>query len=117
MWVKSLSLALFVCLTVNAAAQQAPSGVEGRLSGMVSDPVGVYVAGARVVVEGRRLRREFRSGEDGAYSVALPPGTYSVRFEHPGFVPVRKRVRVARDAVTKLDVGFRLDPEYFVTVY
>jgi len=117
MLAKSLSLALVCCLTVNAAARQTPSGGDGRLAGIVSDPLGVYAPGARIVIKGRRLRRELRSGGDGTYSVDLPPGKYSVRVEHPGFVPIRKRVRITRDAVTRLDVLFRLDPKNTVTIH
>jgi hypothetical protein len=117
MLAKSLLLALVFCLTANAAAKQAPSGGNGKLAGMVSDPVGVYVPGARIVIEGKRLKRELWSGDDGTYSVDLPPGTYSVRFSHPGFVSVRKRVRIKRDAVAKQDVVFHIDPKNTVTVY
>lgn len=114
---KSLLLVFVLCLTVNAAAQQAPSSGNGRLAGMVSDPLGVYVPGARVVIEGKRLKRKLWSGNDGTYTVELPAGTYSVRLAHPGFVSVRKRVRITRDAVTKLEVLFKLDPKNFATVY
>jgi hypothetical protein len=114
---KCLLLTLVLCLAVNAVAQQASSGGAGKLAGMVTDPVGVYVSGARVVIKGKRLKRELWSENDGTYSVDLPPGTYSVRVTHPGFVPVRKRVRITGEAITKLDVLFRLDPKNFVTVY
>ena len=117
MLAKSLLLALVLCLTVNAVAQQAPSSGNGKLAGMVSDPVGVEVPSARIFIKGKRLKRELSPRDDGTYSIDLPPGTYSIRFTHPGFVPVRKRVRVTRDAVTKLDVGFRIDPKNSVTVY
>lgn len=114
---KPLLLVLIVCLTVSAAAQQAPSDGTGKLSGMVSDPLGVYVPNAHIVIKGKRLTKELRSEDDGTYSISLPPGTYSVRFTHPGFLPVRKRVRIERDGVAKQDVAFRLDPKNFVTVY
>jgi hypothetical protein len=114
---KTLLLALVLCLTVTAVAKQSPSSGNGKLSGMVSDPLGVEVPSARIFIKGKRLKRELWPGDDGTYSVDLPPGTYNVRVTHPGFVPVRKRVRVARDVVTKLDVRFHIDPKKFVTVY
>jgi hypothetical protein len=117
MLAKTLLLALVLCLTVNAVGQQAPLGGNGKLSGMVADPVGAEVPSASIFIKGKRLKRELSPKDDGTYSVDLPPGIYSVRFTHPGFLSVRKRVRVTRDAVTKLDVRFRLDPKYSTTVY
>ena len=117
MLAKALSLALVLGLTVTAVAQQAPSGGHGRLAGMVADPLGVYVPSARIFIKGKRLERELSPKGDGTYSVDLPPGTYSVRFTHPGFLPARKRVRVTRGAVTKLDILFKLDLKYAETVY
>jgi hypothetical protein len=116
MLAKTLLLALVICLTVNAVAQQAPSGGNGKLAGMLSDPIGV-VPGARIVIKGKGLKRELWSSDEGTYSVDLPPGTYSVRFTHPGYVPVRKRVRITRDEVTKLDVRFSPDMKKSATVY
>jgi hypothetical protein len=98
-------------MTVNAVSQQLSSDGNGKLAGMVSDPVGLIVPGARVVIKGKRLRKELWSENDGTYLVDLPPGTYSVRVTHPGFVPVRRRVQITRDAVAKLDVGFHIDPK------
>ena len=117
MLTKSLSLVLSMCLTATAVAQQAPSAGTGRLAGMVSDPRDVYVPNARIIIRGKQMNRDVWSGDDGTYSVELAPGTYRVRFEHFGFATVRKRVRITRDAVTKLDVTFRLDPKYAGTVY
>ena len=117
MLAKTLLLTLVCCLTVNVAAQQAPMSGNGKLSGMVADPVGLILPNARIVIKGKRLKRELFSGDDGTYSVDLPPGTYSLRVEYQGFVTVRKRVRVTSDAVTKLDVLLRLDPKKFETVY
>lgn len=114
---KTLLLALVLCLTVTAVAKQAPSGGNGKLSGMVADPVGRCVPSASIFINGKRLRMELSPKDDGTYSVDLPPGIYSVRFTHPGLLPVRKRVRITRYAVTKLDVRFRLDPKYSTTVY
>ena len=117
MLAKSLSLLLFFCLTVTAAAQQASSDATGKLAGMVSDPVGAYFPGVRIIIQGKRLKRELRSGDDGTYSVDLLPGTYKVHFEYPRCISVRQRVQITRGAVTKLDVVIQLDPKYTETVY
>jgi hypothetical protein len=117
MLTKSLSLLLFFCLAVNAVARQAPSDGAGKLAGMTSDPLNVYVPNAHIIIKGGRLKKEIWSGNDGTYSVDLPPGIYSVRVVHPGFLPVRKRVRVTRGTLTKLDVVFHLNTKGSVTVY
>jgi hypothetical protein len=117
MLAKSLLLALVFCLTVNAVAQQTPSSGNGKLVGMVSDPLGAYVPYARIVIKGKRLKKELRSADDGTYSADLPPGTYSIRFSYPGFVSVHKRVRITREAITKLDILFHLDHKYIETVH
>ncbi len=117
MLAKVLSVALFFCLTMNAVARQAPSGGTGKLVGMVSDTLGLYVPNASIIIKGKRMKRELLSGNDGTYSVDLPPGTYSVRFKPPGFLPVRKRVQITRDGVTKLDVVVHSDTRGSVTVY
>jgi hypothetical protein len=117
MLAKSLSLLLFFCLTVNAAARQAPSGATGKLAGMVSDPVGADFPGVRIIIQGKRLKRKLWAGEDGTYSVDLLPGAYKVRFEYPRCLTVRQRVQITRGAVTKLDVVIQLDPKYMETVY
>lgn len=117
MFAKALLLALALCLTVTAVAQQTPSGGNGKLSGMVADPVGAEVPSATIFIKGNRLKRELSPKDNGTYSVDLPPGIYSIRITHPGFLPIRKRVRITRDAVTKLDVRLRLDLKYTTTVY
>src|SRR5262245_41075897 len=113
MWFKGLLLLLFCCLTINGVAQQTSSDGTAKLVGIVADPNCVYVPGANIIITGKRLKRELSSGDDGSYSVDLPPGTYLIR----GFVTVRKRVRITREAVTKLSVCFRLDNRYTTTVY
>jgi hypothetical protein len=92
---------LALSVTLNAKVPQAPV-TQGKLTGMVLDPAKVYLPGAKVTVKGRRVRRELYSGDDGSYSIELPSGVYVVRFAHVGFYPVRKRVRVQSNGVTRL---------------
>jgi hypothetical protein len=84
---------------------------------MVADPVCVYVPNATIIIKGKRLKRELSSANDGTYSIELPPGTYLILFQHAGFVSVRKRVSITRDAIMKLNVCFRIDPKNYTTVY
>jgi hypothetical protein len=114
---KSILLILLCCLTVNAVAPQTSSVGRGKLVGIVADPNFVYVPGASIIITGKRLKRGLSSGNDGSYSIDLPPGTYLIRFQHVGFVTIRKRVQLTLEVVTKLSVCFRLDPKYTTTVY
>jgi hypothetical protein len=102
-----LLLALYV--TLDAKVPQAPA-VPGKLSGMVLDPLKVYVPGATIIIKGRRVTRQLFSAGDGSYSIEIPPGMYSVRIAHPGFLPFRKRVQIKSNDVANVDVILRLNP-------
>src|SRR5688572_8540507 len=95
---------LALSVTLNAKVPQAPA-TQGKLTGMVLDPAKVYVPGATITVNGRRVRREFYSADDGSYSIELPSGIYIVRIAHVGFYPVRRRVRIRSNGVTTLEVA------------
>jgi hypothetical protein len=114
---KPTLLVLLCCLTVNAVAAQTSSVGSGKLVGIIADPNCVYVPGASIIITGKRLKRELSSSKDGSYSVDLPPGTYLIRFQHVGFIAIRKRIQITREVATKLSVCFRLDPKYTTTVY
>ena len=105
-------LLLTLYVTLNAKVPQAPAA-PGKLTGMVLDPLKVYVPGATITIKGRRFRRELYSADDGSYSIDLPPGMYIVRIAHPGFLPFRKRVQIKSNDVANLDVIFRLNARLF----
>jgi hypothetical protein len=82
-----LLLGIFVALTlaVPAAAQTLDTGT---IVGVVSDPSGAVVAGARVELrdEATGTVRSTFSNTDGHYDfVGVVPGTYTVSVDHPGF--------------------------------
>jgi hypothetical protein len=79
-------LLLSGCLSVCAFGQAQSSS--GDIRGTVVDASGGVVVGAKVSVSdpARSIRRSTETGADGAYSLALlPPGTYRLRVEAPGF--------------------------------
>ena len=58
----------------------------GKLSGIVLDEVEAIVRGAKIIVEGKKFRREIKSNEDGYYEFWLPKGNYEIRIpEENGF--------------------------------
>src|SRR5437867_8486099 len=77
---------LFTCLVDYAAAQ----GNTADLQGVITDPSGATVSGARIRLENAAvgLVRETTSSETGEYSfLSLPPARYTIRVETQGFRP------------------------------
>src|SRR6266849_618840 len=80
----SLALVLALCGVMSAIAQNA----NGRIVGVITDPQGALIPGARVTVTNTatNLNRDTESGPDGTYQVSdLPIGRYVVTAEHAGF--------------------------------
>lgn len=102
---------LFVCLlAILVAASPMPGqNVTGAILGTVTDSSGAVVSGAAVSVtnEGTNIEFKAASSATGEYVVAnLPPGTYSVRAEVPGFKPSLTRgVRLLANRSTRVDVA------------
>ncbi len=90
-----------------AAALAQDTGVAGS----VSDATGAVLPGVTVEIAGPNLEAPsiVLTGGDGAYSVSLPAGSYTVSFNLPGFALLeRERVLVAEGAMTALDVEMRI---------
>lgn len=85
---RAMLLALILAAAFVAAPHAAAQSVRGSISGVVKDPTGAVIPGAKVelVNTGTNLRRSTTSDNDGAFSfVALSAGTYSLEVEHTGF--------------------------------
>jgi hypothetical protein len=108
-------LALTSSLILNAQpiVQSSSSAASGKLSGLILDPGEARAPGAKIIVEGKGLRREVVSADDGSYAIELPEGKYKVRIMLDGFHPSRKKsVRISSNVTTKLDItlkGIRSD--------
>src|SRR5712664_2953223 len=80
----------------------------GAIAGRVSDPSGVSVAGAAVVIdsEAKREERDLTTDGEGNFSVPfLTPGNYDLMVRAPGFEPlVLKSVRVQITEVSRLKI-------------
>src|SRR5438093_12904911 len=78
------SCILLLCLTVNGLSQT----VEGIITGRVEDTSGARIPGVTVTLSSPALQgeRNVLTDENGNYRFpVLPPGTYRVKFELPGF--------------------------------
>ena len=76
---------LFICL---ACASGASAQSTATLQGIVTDPQGAIVSGARVTVRSQAtgVERTAQTGEDGNYQIAaLPPGVYTLEVQAQGF--------------------------------
>ncbi|HXA67321.1 MAG TPA: carboxypeptidase-like regulatory domain-containing protein, partial [Bryobacteraceae bacterium] len=108
-WTAGLAL-LWTCL---AALPLLGQGFYGTIRGLVTDPNGGVVAGAKITLinEGTSEQRTTNTSGSGEYNFPdVVPGTYSVNSEAPGFKKFeRKGIIVATQAsVTadaKLEVG------------
>ena len=123
---RPLRHALLVACVVTAAmagagsaAAQNPTGV---IDGIVRDPSGQAVPGTAVVANSASLiQRDLTatSNVEGYYRLQLlPPGTYTVRYELPGFqTVVREGLIVAAGQTTSVSIQFALSSvEESVTV-
>src|SRR5215831_12606536 len=80
-------LSLLLLLSVEAVAQNST----GRIVGVITDPSGAVISGAKVVVSNTatNTRSETLAGADGTYQVLdLPIGDYSVSVQREGFATV-----------------------------
>ena len=80
-------LSLLASLALPALSQvSAESAVKGNIAGLVTDPSGAVVSGAKITLNGPTGTKVGTSdGQGGFLFLLLTPGTYSVRVEKQGF--------------------------------
>jgi hypothetical protein len=101
-------IAVLLVSGVSALGQNAA----GRITGLVTDPAGSVIAGAKVVVtnSGTGVQSETVTGADGAYQILnLGIGSYTVAVEKDGFVRlVTKENELSINQTLRVDVQMRL---------
>jgi hypothetical protein len=107
----ALALAITFMLSPTFLLAQADVG-NGNIVGIVTDPSGAVVSGAKITVteKSKGVSTVRTSDSKGSYtSGALIPGNYTVRIEAPGFktteVPVTVQVDNTANGNVKLEVG------------
>ena len=88
----------------------AQGGVAGAIRGTVLDDQRAPVRSATVTLASSALqgRRTAIPRDDGSYGfLQLPPGTYEIAFEAPGFTPVTRRTTVLIGTTVELRVTLR----------
>ncbi len=79
----------------------------GRITGIVTDPVGAAVGGAKVTIANSStgVRSEVTTGADGSYQILdLPIGPYTVTVEQAGFAKI-----VTKDSDLTINQTLRVD--------
>ncbi len=108
---------LFACvLTVSLSLASLPlsaqTAASGTLAGVVNDPSGAVIPGATIVVinKGSGTKYDTTSTSSGRYVfTALPPGTYDVTVNAPGFSQVKIPGQVIKVGTqTNLNVPMKL---------
>src|SRR6202023_563805 len=86
--------------------------VAGRISGMVSDPSGAFVAGATVTLNnvGNGTKQTTNTSDQGKYSFPVVPiGRYELEVNSPGFQPYKKRgVVIDVDSALQVDATLQI---------
>jgi hypothetical protein len=82
--------------------------VMGVLSGTISDPSGAKIQDAAVHVQSDSVQRDTTTDSTGRFSVPLPPGSYEVTIEAPGFRTYRTNITLTERAASA-SVNARLE--------
>ena len=100
---------LIVCCLVSTARAQSDAGV---LFGVITDPAARTVVGAKATLRNNATSssREYTTDERGVYFFTfLPPGTYTLTLQSPGFKQYQDTdVRIQVAQVTRIDVSMEI---------
>jgi Carboxypeptidase regulatory-like domain/TonB dependent receptor len=111
-WViAALLLAVFMLCV---ASMQAQSPTTGQITGTVKDPSGAVIAGAKITVTSvGGVQRSTTSDAEGHYTFSLvPPGSYRIEAEKPGFAKgTAENIAVGITETTNLDIPLQVAAE------
>jgi hypothetical protein len=104
-----------------SAQRPTPDRPTDRVVGSIQDRFGQLIQGAKIVfqakVDGKKLKQETTSDQDGAFDIWLRPGTYDVSVTFPGFHRYRNRkVIVTAAGPNTMNIVLEIDPKKSVTV-
>ncbi|HEX4644545.1 MAG TPA: carboxypeptidase regulatory-like domain-containing protein, partial [Verrucomicrobiae bacterium] len=79
-----------VLLLVIGAGSPLLAQAPGSIHGVITDPSAAVVQDATVQVTGNGITRTGKSDAEGRFVISVPPGTYNLRADAPGFVTYTK---------------------------
>jgi hypothetical protein len=106
---KAISLLAALLVVFVLAKQEAHAQGAGTIRGQVTDPSAAVVPNATIEITGGGQARSEKTDASGKYTVALPPGTYTVKVEAPGFVSSsQQNVTLAAGQTSALDIALQI---------
>jgi hypothetical protein len=111
---RGVSLALLLTALVLLGGVAVGQDLSSSLRGLVTDPSGAVIAGATATLSDPQTKFSRVAVTDGAgfYQFAqVPPGSYVLRLEHSGFLPlVREEVQLLVATPTTLNLSLAVGP-------
>jgi hypothetical protein len=115
---RALGVLFFALIVLCVLLSSAWADVAGRISGVVSDPGGAFVAGAAVTLTnlGNGTKETTTTNDQGQYSFLIVPiGRYELEINSPGFQPYKK-IGVVIDVNSALHIDATLQIKSSETV-
>jgi hypothetical protein len=106
---KCILIAMSLLLVSVYAFSQGGGNV--AITGTVTDPSGAVIANAKVTVTqtGTAAKRTVPTNESGHFNVpSIPPGSYTVSVEAPGFKSYVQQVTLLADQIRSMDIHLEL---------
>jgi len=107
---KSSKYLIALCFLIGCGVIVCGQSVETTLKGIVVDPTDARVGHAKITVESKTIKRVLESDEIGTFSVEIPPGTYQVVIQIPGFKVAKLRKVRVREGVSEIKVTLQVKP-------
>ncbi len=99
------------CLLLSGSLYSQSLGSAGTIRGKVADPAGALIPGATVTLSSdlTLYRQETKTSDSGEFQLTnIPPNTYHLSIEAPGFRPLHRDLVVRSSVPVTLEVGLGL---------
>src|SRR6185312_152147 len=107
LWIALGAISVWLCQPI----ARAQTTTTGDVSGVVTDPSGAAIPGAKVTLTNQSTGavHNTQANANGSYRFSLlPPGSYEVSATATGFTPQKARVRVAVGQIEAANISLRV---------